>query len=475
MNDPRPWTAADLRRATGGDLLSGPAEASFAGLAIDSRRIARDEVFVAIIGATHDGHRFVADVLARGVRGLVVQQGRCDAADLADWQTRGIACVAVADTTRALGDIAAYHRRRCPAKIVALTGSNGKTTTRAMTEAVMQDHFRTLATQGNLNNEIGVPLTLLRLNSRHEVGVVEMGMNHPGEIDRLSAIAAPDVGLITNVAPAHLEGLGSLAGVREAKGELLDHVSPAGRVVLNADDAEVRRLAGRAKAPVVFFGLAPEAAVRAAAVDPRPEGTRFTLHLPQGSCPVTLPVPGAFMVSNALAAAAVGHCLNVPLEAIRAGLETVQPVAGRMQIQHLPGGVTLINDCYNANPASTAAAIRTLAELKGSARGALVMGDMLELGPAASDLHRETGRRAGAAGLKRIWAHGPHAEAFTAGAQEAGMPREALMTGEVAAIAAALADWLRPGDWLLVKGSRGMKMERVIAALAAAAHDQDPD
>jgi UDP-N-acetylmuramoyl-tripeptide--D-alanyl-D-alanine ligase len=471
MSTAMPWTAEDLCRATGGDLLSGSPAAAFAGLAIDSRRIAAGEAFVAIIGDTHDGHRFIVDVLTRGVQGLVVGQGRFTPAQLADWQAQGIACVAVADTTRALGDIAAYHRRRRPAKIVALTGSNGKTTTRAMTEAVMQRHFNTLATQGNLNNAIGVPLTLLRLEPGHEVGVVEMGMNHPGEIDRLAEIASPDVGLITNVAPAHLEGLGSLAGVREAKGELLDHVPPDGRAVLNADDPEVRRLAARARAPVVFFGRHPEAAVRAEAIDPRPAGTRFELCLPGDRCPVALPVPGAFMVSNALAAAAAAHCLAVPLADIRAGLETVRPVEGRMQIQRLPGGVTLINDCYNANPASATAAIRTLAELKGAARGALVMGDMLELGPAAAELHRETGRQAGAVGLDRIWAHGPHAEDFAAGARAAGMPAQALMTGGVAEIAAALREWLRSGDWLLVKGSRGMKMERVIAALTAAAQD----
>ncbi|MDJ0722403.1 MAG: UDP-N-acetylmuramoyl-tripeptide--D-alanyl-D-alanine ligase, partial [Desulfobacterales bacterium] len=366
---------------------------------------------------------------------------------------------------RALGALAAYHRRRMPARIVALTGSNGKTTTRAMTASILGQGFETLATRGNLNNEIGVPLTLFRLETRHDVGVIEMGMNHAGEIDRLGRIAAPDLGMITNVAPAHLEGLKTVEGVRDAKGELLDHIAPEGRAILNADDPLVRELAVRSRAAVTFFGQAPDAHVRAEAIDTRAGGTRFVLKLPGDSGPVELKIPGAFMVANALAAAAVADTLGLRLDAIRAGLASVQPVDGRMQIQRLANGITVINDCYNANPASAAAAITTLAELRGESRGMLVLGDMLELGGEAAALHRLTGERAGGAGFARLYAHGPHAEDVAAGARSAGMAAERILTGPVSAICSDLTARLRPGDWVLVKGSRGMRMERVVAAL----------
>ena len=459
------WTLADILEATGGTQLAGPVAAGFTRVAIDSRLIQPEDLFVAIRGENHDGHRFIDDVLAQGVRGVVVRGDHADAGERQRWQRAGVAVIGVDDTTRALGALAAYHRRRMPARIVALTGSNGKTTTRAMTEAILRPNLETLATQGNLNNEIGVPLTLFRLEARHAVGVIEMGMNHPGEIDRLGRIARPDIGMITNVAPAHLEGLQSLEGVRDAKGELLDHIAPEGRAILNADDPLVRELAARSRAEVIFFGQADRAHVRAESIEARADGTRFVLKLPGASGPAELKIPGAFMVANALAAAAVADTLGLGLDAIRAGLAAVQPVDGRMQIQHLANGITVINDCYNANPASAAAAITTLADLSGQSRGIVVLGDMLELGREAATLHRLTGERAGGAGLERLYAHGPHAENVAAGARSAGMAAERILTGPVPAICGDLIARLQPGDWILIKGSRGMRMERVVAAL----------
>ena len=469
------WTTRDILRATGGELLAGPGDAVFDQVAIDSRAIRSGHLFVAIRGENHDGHTFVSNVVAQGIRGVVVQHDRLDT-DLRSIIDRGDVMVwGVDDTTRALGALAAHQRRSMSARILALTGSNGKTTTRAMTEAILSRRFKTLATRGNLNNEIGVPLTLFRLEAEHRVGVIEMGMNHPGEIDRLGRIATPDVGMITNVAPAHLEGLQTIEGVRDAKGELLNHIAADGRAVLNADDPLVRELADRSRAEVLFFGLADDAQVRAEAIAATPQGTRFVLKLPRAEGPVQINIPGAFMVANALAAAAAATVLGAEWPDIRDGLAAVRPVDGRMQIQSLTGGLTIINDCYNANPASAAAAIATLAELKGKARGILVMGDMLELGPQAADLHREIGQRAAAAGLALLCAHGPHADALAAGARAAGMPDGRIMTGSVPEIVDHLTARLEPGDWILVKGSRGMRMERVIEALHAEAHQGSGD
>jgi UDP-N-acetylmuramoyl-tripeptide--D-alanyl-D-alanine ligase len=469
------WTIPDIQQATDGILIAGPPEAVFDQVAIDSRKIVPGQLFVAIRGENHDGHTFVDDVLARGCRGVVVQRHHADAVKRENDQRAGVAVIAVDDTTRALGALAAYHRRRMPARIIALTGSNGKTTTRAMTASVLSRGFSTLATQGNLNNEIGVPLTLFGLAAHHEIGVIEMGMNHAGEIDRLGQIATPDFGLITNVAPAHLEGLQTVEGVRDAKGELLDHVAPDGRVILNADDPLVRELAARSRADVVFYGRTHDAHVRAEAIEATANGTHFILQLPQASGSVQLKVPGAFMVSNALAAAAAAMVLGLDLADIQAGLAAVQPVAGRMQIQQLPGQITIINDCYNANPASTAAAIQTLTSLKAAARGILVLGDMLELGHEAAALHRLTGERAGRAALDRLYAHGPYAEEVAAGARATGMPAESILTGPVPAICSDLTARLQSGDWVLIKGSRGMRMERVVEALTAWAETSAED
>lgn len=459
------WTARDILSATGGDLLSGSSHTVFAGIGIDSRQLAPESLFIAIEGDTHDGHTFVADVVARGGRGILVHKGRTAETARAAWQDQHVVCIAVADTTRALGDIAAYHRRRMPARIIALTGSNGKTTTRAMTAAILNRKETTLATQGNLNNEIGLPLTLLQLEERHALAVVEMGMNHPGEIDRMGRMAAPEIGMIINVAPAHLEGLHSIEGVMRAKGELLGHIDPAGKAILNADDEHCRQLMAICPVETLLFGFGPEAPIRATDLNSGPRGWSFRLQLPSGEIPVSLHVPGKFMVANALAAAAVATCCDVPLEDIKTGLESVAAVDGRMQIVSLPWGITLINDCYNANPASTAAAIDTLTRMKGASRGTLVLGDMLELGPDAETWHRKTGRKAGQAGLDRLFVHGAFATAVMEGAQEAGMAPDRLLAGDISEISIALTQWLTPGDWILVKGSRGMRMERVIAAL----------
>jgi UDP-N-acetylmuramoyl-tripeptide--D-alanyl-D-alanine ligase len=460
-----PWTLQDILNATHGDLVAGDRDRSFDSISIDSRRITAADVFVAIRGAVHDGHRFIREVVDGGVRGLVV--GRSRIGDLpAEWLRAGpVACVAVADTTRALGDLAAYHRKRSPAAVIAITGSNGKTSTRRMTAAVLSLRFAVLEPAKNLNNQIGVPLTLFNLEPRHAWAVLELGTNLPGEIARLAEICTPDVGLITNIGPAHLEGLGSLEGVLREKGALLEGLAPGGRAVLNADDPRLRRLGGECGVEPLLFGLSADAAVRAEGIEEAARGIDFELALPGQRTAVHLRAHGRFMVHNALAAAAAGHLLGVSLEDIKEGLEGFSPVQGRMSVSTLSGGVHLIDDTYNANPASMEAAIATLHRLRGPGRGLLVVGDMLELGSAAAALHRDMGRLAARTGVSKLLACGNFAEAVAAGAGEGGMAAADIVTGSQAAIGGVLLGELKAGDWVLVKGSRSMGMEAIVNAL----------
>jgi UDP-N-acetylmuramoyl-tripeptide--D-alanyl-D-alanine ligase len=309
--NPIPWTTADILEATGGELLGGDLQTRFAEVCIDSRKISAGDLFVAIIGDVHDGHRFAGEVVAQGVGGLVVNKNRAKDLPVAEWQAKNIACIAVDNTTRALGDLAAFNRRRTQVSVVAITGSNGKTTTRQLTVNVVASRFSTLAPIGNYNNEIGVPLTLLRLNPGHQWAVLELGTNRPGEIARLAEICTPDIGVITNIGPAHLEGLGSLNGVQREKGTLLEKLKPDGRAVLNADDPRVRALAPKAKRNAVLFGLSPDAPVRAEAVKEKAAGVSFDLVLPADRISIDLKIPGRFMIPNALAAAAVGHLMGL--------------------------------------------------------------------------------------------------------------------------------------------------------------------
>jgi UDP-N-acetylmuramoyl-tripeptide--D-alanyl-D-alanine ligase len=454
-----PWTINEILEATGGELLCGDETQRFEKVCIDSRSIDPNDLFVAIVGEVHDAHAFISDVVEQGARGLMVNSQKARDLPVSAWQTQNIACVAVSDTTRALGDLAAFHRARTDAAIIAITGSNGKTTTRQMTAAVVARKFNTLSTIGNYNNQIGVPLTLLRLAPEHRWAVVELGTNSPGEIARLAQICAPDIGVITNVGPAHLEGLSSLDGVMREKGQLLDHLKPEGKAVLNADDRRVSKIAARTKKDVLFFGLSDKATIRATAVNEKSSGISFNLNLPRESLTVNLKVAGHFMVVNALAAAAVGQMLGLPAAEIKAGLETFEPAWGRMNILQTASGIHVIDDTYNANPDSMKAAITTLTSLRANNRSVFVAGDML--------LHRQVGVWAATANISKLLVTGEYAEAVAGGAKEAGMQNENIFTGSQENILAALKDTLKPGDWVLVKGSRGAHMDTIVEGLKA--------
>ena len=465
-----PWTGQDLLDATGGQRVCGNPGLGFSGIGIDSRTLSAQQVFVAIQGEIHDGHRFAPQVVAAGGRGLIVARDRLDALPTDAWCRTGVFCLAVDDTTAALGRLARFHRDRHPARVVAITGSNGKTTTRALTAAVLARRYPVVSTRGNFNNAVGLPLSLFELTPAHRWAVFEIGMNRPGEIDRLAWICRPDLGVITNIGPAHLEGLGSLEAVRDAKGELLDRLGPGGLAVLNADDPRVMQLATRASTakPPLLFGTSAKAPVRAEKVTTETGCLRFDLVLAEQRTSVRLPMAAPFMVTNALAAAAVGWHAGLKIEEIGAALESFQPVPGRLVRLEAGRGVALIDDTYNANPASVAAALGALtAQRLKQGRAALVLGDMRELGPAAGAFHRQVGEQVAAAGIDRLWITGEMAAEVAAGARKAGMAPDRIRVAGKNEIVTDLDEWLAPGDLVLVKGSRAMAMETVVAALKA--------
>ena len=465
QSHPLPWTVAEIIEATRGELLCGDMHRPFSGVSIDSRNISADDVFVAISGDVHDGHAFTSNIVDQGVGGLVISRHKAKQMPITAWKTSNIACIAVEDTTRALGDIAAFNRLRSHASVIAITGSNGKTTTRQMVTAVLGRQYDVLTAVGNFNNDIGLPLTLLRLSTAHQWVVLELGTNNPGEISRLAEICSPDIGVLTNIGPAHLEGLGSIEGVMQEKGDLLKSLGPGGKAILNADDPRVIQLTSKTKAEVILYGLSREATIRAEDVNETKHTIYFTLSFAGERISIHLNCSGRFMVSNALAAAAVGHQLGLSCETVKTGLEAFKPISGRMNIKHMPGGIQLIDDTYNANPESMKAAFATLNTMRAGARGVVVIGDMLELGTQARSLHRKVGARAARSGISRLYTYGEFAAEVSAGAQDEGMQPTDTFEGTHDEIVEDLKKWLQPGDWLLVKGSRGMAMEKVVRKL----------
>ena len=450
-----------VTEATGGVLQYGSYDTTCSGISIDSRTTCQGDLFIAIIGASHDGHRHAQDGVRRGQKGVIINKAAKLDLPHDQWHQHGFFCVTVEDTTRALGDLAAYQLKRAKLPVVAITGSNGKTTTRRMTMAVMEQKFSVLGPKGNFNNEIGLPLTLLGCRTDHTLAVLELGMNHFGEIRRLAEICKPDIGVITNVGPAHLKGVGSLEGVVQAKGELLEHVKPNGTVVLNADDVYLGHLAENCKHKMLFFGFGKKADVRAEKVEYGPQHTSFILKLPHAEKEVTLHAPGRFMVTNALAAAAGGYLMGLTPGQIVAGLEGYQSQKGRLDISVTTFGINLIDDTYNANPASMTAALELLSQIKSKNRGIFVCGDMFELGQKAEMLHHDLGITAAKTGVDRLYATGQYAFAVAKGAHAEGLKTERILIGTKTKIISALATQLQTDDWVLVKGSRAMAMETV--------------
>ncbi len=475
--NPIPWLSSEIKEALAIKSREwGPATSvHYSGISTDSRKIQPDELFVALKGETFDAHEFAAPLLKLGVKGFVLEKKFLDAMDPAAkraFQSADVQVFPVENTLEALGSLARYQRLRSQIKVVAITGSNGKTSTREMCARIFETEFKTLSTQGNFNNEIGLPLTLLKLSKLHEWAVVEMGMNHPGEITRLGNIGLPDIGVITNTTSAHLEGLGTVENVARAKSELMAAIASGGSAVLNVDDPRFSIMADEAKknqgiAHLVRFGLSEAADVTAEKIEVDKGRLTFTLYYKKTDekVPVSMATQALFMVNNALAAAAAAIQAGISLEHISQGLAGFNPVSGRMNIVQTPQGINLINDTYNANPGSMKSALQTLLHLSKGRKRYAVLGDMLELGKTSSDLHYEIGQEAARCSVSGLYAFGPHAGQVIQGAQEAGLPASRTLTGSKPEIAAALIKELTPGAWILVKGSRGMRMEEIVALL----------
>jgi len=456
------FTLKEIAEATGGSM-TGPEGTQVTSVSTDSRQVAPGELFVPLKGERFDGHDFIQAAASRGVSVFLVEEGW-----LAEHRLPEGACaVAVPDTLKGLGDLAAWHRRRFNIKVVAVTGSNGKTTTKEMLAGILSQTGPGLKTEGNLNNLIGLPLTLFRLTGRERWAVVEIGMSEFGEIDRLAEIAKPQVGIITNAFPAHLETLGSVEGVARAKGELFLRLTEGAVAVYNVDDPLVSACPTHSDVTRLTFGLRGAEVSSASITSLGKKGESFTLRLPDGEEQVVLNAFGRHNVYNALAAAAAAHALGVPGEVIRQGLEEFTPYDKRFQLEEV-AGVTLIDDSYNANPASMAAALATLKELGGEGRLVAVLGDMLELGLGTEDAHRELGRLA-ASHVQRLYLLGELAGEIAKGALEAGLPAaEILHARDHDELSRELTAWVKPGDCVLFKGSRGMKMETVAKAVRQA-------
>lgn len=456
----KPLRLSDIARMTGGQLHGD--DVLIDSIATDTRAllVGGRTLFIALKGERFDGHDHVGAAAHAGVAAALVSR-HIDVSTVSGPLPR----VVVADTQRGLADFAAaVQRERHGVKVVGITGSNGKTSVKTLVLAILARAGRAYANPGNRNNEIGLPLAVLDAPEDAQYAIYEMGAGQPGDIAYLTAIARPDVAIVNNIAPAHLERMGSLLGVADTKGAIYDALPEDGVAVINADEAFAPFFAERSHGHrLIRFGLEATADVTARGIVPTDDGSRFVLATPQGEATVDLAMPGRHNVRNALAAASIALGLGVSLEIIAAGLNAAEPVAGRLIATRLGNGAVVIDDSYNANPGSLAAAIETLAESGRGSEGWLVLGDMRELGADAAQMHAEMGRRAKAAGIARLYTLG---ELSAQAGKAFGEGATAYDNHDT--LIAALRKDLREGVRVLVKGSRGSAMDKIVKALVAA-------
>jgi UDP-N-acetylmuramoyl-tripeptide--D-alanyl-D-alanine ligase len=458
-------TIEEVLRATGGKLLQGKGNAFFQGISTDSRTVTEGELFIALKGPRFDGHHYALEALKKKAGGVLIEEDMVGDIRWNGYRSRAV--IAVKDTLTALGDIARDWRRKYGTPVVALTGSNGKTTTKEMIAACLGTTFPILKTKGNLNNLIGVPLTLLTLTERERIAVLEMGMNVPGEIRRLTEIAEPDVGLITNIQKVHLEGMGSLERLKEEKGELFRRMRRDGTIVVNQDDPRVVDLASDYPGQRITFGIEHPSEVMAKEIQLRgAEGTSFTLILEGEVMEIHLRLLGRHFVPNALSAVAVACLFGVEIKQAKEAIENFQSFPMRMEVIPLKGGKTLINDAYNANPYSMELSLETLAEVRGKGRAIAVLGDMLELGNFAKEAHEQLGEKVSELAIDFLFALGEEAPIVVESAIRHGFPIERTRVVESHSEAISLLrQMVQNGDWILVKGSRRLAMEKIIEGL----------
>ena len=468
------WSLNEVWEALTGEPVSTEAAGrSLDPVVVDSRASREGSLFVALRGEREDGHEFVADAFQRGAGAAIVEQSvegcgqvvRARAGGIPEEWPEGHFCIQVENTLAALEALGRYRRSQFNPRIIAVTGSTGKTMTKELIAAVLDQSFETLKSPASYNDEIGLPLTLSRMQGAHQRVVLEMGMYALGEIAQLSDLAQPQIGVVTNVGHSHFERLGSLEQTAQAKQELVEALPPDGAAVLNADDPRVEAMASASRAPVVRFGLGGVCDVRASEIDSRGlEGVRFRLHHGSHDLFLRIPLLGRHSVHTALAAAAVGMVEGEPWERIVEGLQTVPE---QLRLIALPGikDSTIIDDTYNANPTSTLAALNLLEELEG--RRVAVLGDMLELGAYQERGHRLVGHRA-AEVVARLVTVGPRARIIAEGARAAGLEHGAILEVDDNALAVdALGQLVAPGDIILVKGSRAMRMEEIVEKLTS--------
>ena len=456
--------------AIGGQLLQGFPHAKVRRIWTDSRSTKPGDLFVALQGSQFDGHHYVNAALSGGAVGAVVKRSARRTFSSSHFQRgrwssqRPPVVIGVKDTLRAYQELAAFHRRRFSIPVVAVTGSNGKTTTKEMVSHILTARWRVLKTQENFNNSIGVPQTILRLNHTHQAAVIEMGVDQEQQTTRLCEIAQPKLGVITNVGMDHIQYFGSLTGSARAKAELLDLLPQDGTVMLNADDPFFSGFSRKAKCAVLSYGLSSRAEIRASQVEFNSEGTTFRLHVPHRirAKAVRLRLAGRHNVSNALAGAAVGYAMGIPIDDLAERLSSVRPARMRSEIRRWKG-ITFLYDCYNANPDSMKAALTLLATLGRGKRTIAVLGDMRELGLKERQLHQEIGAFVAQQRITHFIPCGRFGLNLEEGANRAGMSPQGISRARTIPQAARLLHKIaRRGDVILLKASRGIKIERVL-------------
>jgi len=453
----KPVSLEEIAGVTGGEIIRGGHRMVLKSVSTDTRKIKKGDLFFALAGEKYDAHNFLRQAAAAGAGGLVVER--------ATGLPPGVPVIKVDGVLAALQALAAYHREKCAAAVIGITGSNGKTTTKDLVASVLEASMPVFKTPGNLNNEIGLPLTLLAMDDYCRAAVVEMAMRGPGEIDLLCRIARPDGAVITNIGETHLELLETVSNIAAAKGEILEHIAPDGFALLHDGSPYVRREARRCRGRVIFFGDGRTADLRAEYITPEGGGSRFSVVIDGTSRAFYLPVPGRHNVLNALAAIGVGLEMGLDVDDIAGGLAAVSLTGMRLEIT-AGAGIKIINDAYNANPASTAAALQVLTETAGSRRKVAVLGNMFELGARAKPGHREVGALAAGLGTDCLLTVGDLAAEIAAGALGAGMPGQRIFRCQDNAGALEILDQLlQEGDVVLVKGSRGMQMEQIVRYL----------
>jgi UDP-N-acetylmuramoyl-tripeptide--D-alanyl-D-alanine ligase len=450
-------TLAQIAKLAGGSLAAGDAAATISRISTDSRTLQPGDLFVPLRGENFDGHKFVGQAAERGAAGAMIEE---------KWKgstPKNFALIRVPDTLAGYQTLAANYRASLPLKVIAITGSNGKTSTKDFVAATLAKKFRVTKTEGNFNNHVGLPQTILEANGDDQIGVWEIGMNHPGEVAALAKLAAPDVAIVTNVGIAHIEFMGSREAIAEEKGALAEAIGENGAVILNADDPFSETIAKRTRARIILAGI-ENGSVRASEVSQSATGSEFTILEGAHRCRAQLPVPGMHMVQNAMLAVAAGRAFGLSLEECAAGLASTPLTKARLQIKEI-NGIQFIDDSYNANPDSMKAALRTLLELDADGRRIAVLGEMGELGEESERGHREVGEAAAALNVDELIAVGATGAAIAHAARNAGLEKSVAVDSPEEA-AELLGENASPGDLILIKGSRTARMERVLEAFA---------